>query len=71
MDWQPMETAPHSGHILLYLDWIGEVHEGYWSTKGRRGPGWRILFNTSVASGVYLTRSQPSCWQPMPAPPKI
>jgi hypothetical protein len=68
MDWNPdMSTAPKDGtHILLYLPWIDEVHEGYWSERGRTG--WRAWFHASV-SGTVILSSEPTHWQPLPAPP--
>ena len=59
MDWQPIETAPTDGTlILVYISGKGIVmaeKNGAW--------GWRSY------PGRYSMAMPPTHWQPLPAPP--
>ncbi|MGY5921364.1 hypothetical protein ACS9ZL_08460 [Stenotrophomonas africana] len=61
--WQPIETAPKDGRPLL-LD-----HPG-WHTRVLRG-GWDAHDLAWRVHGFGCPATQPSKWQPLPAPPEV
>lgn len=63
--WQPIETAPETGPILV---WTGNAEQPtmFWASLREYGPharrGWWI-----VVSGLAV---EPTHWHPLPAPPR-
>lgn len=60
MNWQPIETAPKDGAILVWMD--GYIIEVRWTNESVK-PGW-----VSAETG-YKVGSAPTHWMPLPAPP--
>ena len=60
--WQPISTAPKDGTKVL-VGWPGVTNMGRYSSDY----GGFIAVN----SGVYFYPEQPTCWQPLPAPPDL
>jgi hypothetical protein len=74
MNWQPIETAPKDGCVIML--WCGDVDFGYYSKAG-----WRICNNGDYRDGGhgqdYLCGTDPHSqyappthWMPLPEPPK-
>jgi hypothetical protein len=60
MDWQPMETAPKDGSlVMLFQD--GQINVAYWRTDSKVGPVWC----TPDSHAMY----KPTYWMPLPLPP--
>lgn len=65
MDWQPIETAPKEGQILLCCMTPGE-----WS---RRKPGYMGVdeWDEAIGWGSFNKHHfPPTHWMPLPEPPK-
>ena len=62
MMWQPIETAPKGGYILLYTPNPSRpVREGFWSQKAV----WAY-----VGESLKLAQENPPThWMPLPSPP--
>lgn len=68
VDWQPIETAPKDGNIMVaYATGFGGafgilpvVSVAFWYDIGDT-PGWNDL--------LYNTSSTPTHWMPLPEPP--
>ena len=82
MEWQPIETAPKTGRIILlgYYNnhgmwrtlrgqWINEGELDDWYSDADNEAGW---FETSVESNddVNCWQTNPTHWMPLPEPPK-
>ena len=67
--WQPIETAPKDGRVLL----------AYWGDTpqfiGWDGEGWRVLMPPARGMGFGIHGNfapfQPTHWMPLPAPPTM
>lgn len=60
MEWQPIETAPKDGELLVY--WVcRETGEGFRAVAAWSQWGW-------ISDGDGLI--YPTHWMPLPAPPK-
>lgn len=61
--WQPIESAPKDGRPLLldHPDWHSRVMRGGWDAHEL---AWRV-------HGFGCPATQPSHWQPLPAPPEV
>lgn len=78
MNWQPIETAPKDGTVvLLFGTWAGEiagvddaktVDIGYWrgGSSDYDGDDWWRL-STGDAYSCWM---KPTHWMPLPEPPK-
>jgi hypothetical protein len=68
MNWQPIETAPKDGRIILGWQgnkgrWQGRgIHEVRWSNDGYID-GWFCIYDEDE-------QTNPSHWMPLPEPPK-
>lgn len=62
MNWQPIETAPKDGTIVLLYrrDWAVNICAGYWDFE------WCDWFSVGAPS-PFLSAAY---WQPLPEPPK-
>ena len=56
-EWQPIETAPRDGKIILIYG------EDFGVTEGRCDQGYWLVF-------WYHTDVNPTHWMPLPEPPK-
>jgi hypothetical protein len=64
IEWQPIETAPKDGTlILLYRD--GHHVLGCWREDGYWSDDIELFFGTE-----YARENVPSHWMPLPEPPK-
>jgi hypothetical protein len=65
--WQPIETAPTHGHVLLTLP-NGRVCEGYWGCAkyNRKTKAYDEAWVTSPYSGDV----EPTHWMPLPSAPR-
>ena len=61
-DWQPIETAPREGHILIFAppDIIYVVECGQWDGQ----PDW-----WTEARGEQYEQFEATHWMPLPEPP--
>ncbi len=73
-DWQPIETAPKDGRLMLL--WDASNPDGYvvarWARDDRRpGPfGPFVWLSGHVRYGERLAEQIPTHWMPLPAPPE-
>ena len=75
MDWQPIETAPRDGTVILVFQGAGD---GFYTEKGQIGTArWReqLMLGGSMTwcaadccDGV-TTYDNATHWMPLPAPP--
>lgn len=63
MSWQPIETAPKRGDVLVYCSDTCEQMVAFWS---RRLEGWQ--FALGPYDGAHICT--PTHWMPLPEPPK-
>lgn len=66
--WQPIETAPKDGKILLLMG--DTIHIGYWSDEkyaARPKPYWATV--ASWFGVTWMRNNQPTHWMPLPAAP--
>lgn len=76
-DWQPIETAPKDGTLILgFGQWAGEI-SGIDSTPGRCLIYWCSPhtdypgFEWKVTGGdAYASWMKPTHWMPIPEPPE-
>lgn len=70
MTWQPIETAPKDGDVLLYCPRRGVVR-GRWDTsKYAKKPRPYWTNDRECLWGIAATRDdQPTHWMPLPSPP--
>lgn len=61
MDWQPIETAPDTGCVLV---WLPEAHHGSHVHAMRRGRA------AIIGSLFHWDVGEPTHWMPLPAAPK-
>lgn len=61
-DWQPIETAPKTGDVLIYCDDTKEQMVAFWHP---RHDGWQFALDPH--SGPHI--AEPTHWKPLPAPP--
>lgn len=61
-EWQPIETAPKDGEILVAWP-SGMVRSAHRDKHWSGGPCW------STSGGLYFGSLQPTHWMPLPAPP--
>lgn len=64
MEWQPIETAPRTGEMILGA-WMSKSPKGIWVIRTVRA-------NTAY-SNLWLEGSRtvwPKFWMPLPNPPK-
>lgn len=77
-EWQPIETAPKDGTIIILCDNNGDVDvghyirltktEGLWCVEGANP--WETCHDSSYFKS-YLTKGfEPTHWQPLPEPPE-
>lgn len=77
--WQPIETAPTSGAILLFSavhqeTWLGtfvsnsRTGEEYWSVAGQAN-GCTHCLTGGGAEAFPLLVDDPTHWRPLPDPP--
>lgn len=73
-EWQPIETAPKDGTIILVSD-KRSVSAAYWGLAPRasglvdRNYPWTMLDETNGLNGWMDGPSGPTHWMPLPAPP--
>ena len=62
--WQPIETAPTDGRMILATPCFGTSKQPYliWWAVGRRCNKWRF--------GDKPITAKPTHWMPLPEPPK-
>lgn len=61
-EWQPIETAPKDGTVILLWAW-GEPHIAYFSNDN---PDW-----FDFHSKDFLGGPEPDGWMPLPSPPAL
>ena len=61
--WQPIETAPKDGTLVLM--WFGTAYVGMWNGSLKHG-AWEI--NCLCCNGIQ-DRPEPTHWQPLPPAP--
>jgi len=63
-DWQPIETAPKDGTVMLFSEALGVVSGMWWGKFDGEGP-W------GDSDGRFSLRpdEQPTHWMPLPSPP--
>ena len=67
IEWRPIETAPKSTWVLVYLPWVKLVRQArYNEPPGKGTVGWKVCFGSQSASTVSGT---PTHWMPLPEPP--
>lgn len=72
MEWQPIETAPKDGRMVLLAE-SGYVECGFWHDGSecyghRGGAGW---FSEEDRHNLLTARNvHPTHWMPLPAPPQ-
>lgn len=72
MEWQPIETAPKNGSILLVTDKEEMYLAGWWNwsfvfpTRGT--DAWRVV-GSDRGDGCEIIN--PTHWLPLPAIPKV
>jgi hypothetical protein len=73
-EWQPIETAPKDGMILLFRPtapkW-GMVSEGKWDAQPHHkkpNPYWEMWLK--IGSTTDSRRHDPTHWMPLPEPPE-
>jgi hypothetical protein len=59
LEWQPIETAPKDGTIVLLVIDHGKWGEKVWT--GLWDDGWMVIYGKA--------RNAPTHWMPLPAPP--
>lgn len=67
--WQPIETAPKDGTLILLASIDGYVMEASWFDAwygDRANPGW-MYANLDEEHGSYIDATH---WMPLPEPPK-
>ena len=62
MDWQPIDSAPKDGPILLFYQ--GEMIVGYWLLSPDELGGWHEASNDAC-------QFYPTHWMPLPPPPTV
>ena len=70
--WQPIETAPKDGTVLLSDG--GTVGEGFWhdgsKCRGHRGgEGW--FWETDRCELLIASNAHATHWMPLPSPPEV
>jgi hypothetical protein len=69
MSWQPIETAPRDGTVVLAFApteaVVPFITVGWFETEAER---WRML---DSCSHMGFRAVQPTHWQPLPEPPKV
>lgn len=69
MNWQPIETAPKTGTVLLAYK--SKVRMGQWDEQKyhkRPKPFWRYI---GPWGDTYARDNQPTHWMPLPEPPTV
>lgn len=67
MDWQPIETAPKDGAVIMGwigVPWLFSWQEEKWHGVIPHDSGYALMW---VRSAKY---NQPTHWQPIPEPPE-
>lgn len=65
-DWQPIESAPQSGEILLYAAETGEQFVAFWGAEPEGGDQQWVF---ARGNGISFIVRDPTHWQPLPEPP--
>lgn len=65
--WQPIETAPKDGPILVAQD--GEQAVVEWMTALEDGAGDWIIWRRVGPDALAVRMPKPTHWRPLPAPP--
>jgi hypothetical protein len=67
MTWQPIETAPKDGTLILLAN-IEDIHDP-WVVCGQwnKGAGW---YNQFACAGNGDCKIRPTHWMPLPPPPE-
>jgi hypothetical protein len=70
-DWQPIDTAPKDGTMLLL--WSMGIHLGSWRVddgySGDKEPSWFDNSCDSFTTGYSATPLNPTHWKHLPEPP--
>lgn len=65
--WQPIETAPKDGTVILACDEWGGMFVVKWTACGPKGQ-WDLTEVGSYATDAWPS-SDPTHWMPLPPPP--
>lgn len=65
-EWQPIETAPKDGNVIILADHRGRVVASCWT--GDEEYPWEFLDGSDTTNGWDAHR--PTHWQPLPEPPQ-
>lgn len=73
MDWNPIETAPRNGDVVL-LTAGGKVYAAYWNLAPKafgadKKYPWTLLDETNGLNGWEDGKYGPTHWAPLPTPP--
>lgn len=70
-DWQPIETAPRDGRVILLGNqhgaWFGRYCDRYSSGYRPKNPWESLMLNHEYMGGL---RHPPTHWTHLPEPPK-
>lgn len=64
-EWQPIETAPQHGQVLLYLN--GDMYVGVWTQNPYTGDE---AFAVAELPDEKRAIVHPTHWMPLPEPPE-
>lgn len=64
-EWQPIETAPHRGQVLLYLN--GDMYVGVWTQNPYTGDEAFAVADLGEHGRAIV---HPTHWMPLPEPPE-
>jgi hypothetical protein len=68
MEWQPIETAPIGGSIILGFIPADEYHDGWTGPVWHDGDEW-LSDGIPIGDGAVCIACEPTHWMPLPAPP--
>lgn len=70
--WQPIESAPRDGPVLLFTPGRRKpVFEAWWAQDYEGGPGYWMTPIAPSGRGYTILAHVPTHWMPLPAPPEI
>ena len=65
-EWQPIDSAPRDGDVLIFVKETGEQFVAYWGTAIEDGDqAWTF----ARGNGLSFIVRNPTHWMPLPSPP--
>lgn len=68
MEWQPIETAPRDGRILVYCPKYGEQFVAFLGVNPNDGEEKWVI---AQGSDITFIVPSPTHWMPLPPPPSV